>query len=65
MPKVYSEGDKSHDKVLRGSRGVGKVARGGSQVSAKTRYQKASMRVDYQGAPDSRPSSQDRTQSAK
>jgi hypothetical protein len=64
MPKAFKDGE-SYTKVLPGSAGVGKVARGGNQVKAKTKSSPGGMSVDYRGIPDSRPSDNDRTQSAK
>lgn len=65
MPSnAYKEGDKSATRVLPGSAGVGKVSRGG-KGHAVTPNSNSSMRADYQGRADSRPSSSDRTQSAK
>jgi hypothetical protein len=64
MPKVYSEGN-NDSGVLRGSKGVGKVAKGSGAVKAVTPKRASSMRTNPQGAADSRPSDNDRTQSAR
>jgi hypothetical protein len=64
MPKVYKDGE-NYTKTLPGSAGVGSVARGDKQVKAKTKTSPSRMTTDYQGIADSRPSDQDRTQSAK